>query len=309
MVDGGLWVIPLLVVLLGVLGYGTAAYSSALRSRQAGTSWVGAFGSPGREVARLLLGQRNIVPGSDVLLARIGTALLPLAAIMAALVLPLGTRAITDMSVGVVWFNAMEVFSWVAVWMVGWGSNSAWGLIGANRFLAQGLAYELPQMFSLIAVGVGAGSLNVSEIAAAQGTLWYAVSMPVAFLMFLISAMAFAFWGPFSQAIASDAAGGAAAQLSGVDRLVFLVGRYLMLTVASAMAVPLFLGGDAGPLLPGWAWILIKTVLLLAIMVWARHRLPTIRIERFTELSWVILMPLTLLQALVVSIFVLVGWM
>ena len=175
MVDGGLWAIPLLVVLLGVLGYGTAAYSSALRSRGAGTSWVGAFGTPGREVARLLLGQRNIVPGSDVLLARIGTALLPLAAIMALLVLPFGTRAITDMSVGVVWFNAMEVFSWVAVWMVGWGSNSAWGLIGANRFLAQGLAYELPQMFARIAVGEGAGALTVSEIAAAQGTLWYEV--------------------------------------------------------------------------------------------------------------------------------------
>ncbi|MBN9630166.1 MULTISPECIES: complex I subunit 1 family protein [Leifsonia] len=315
MFEDALWSTLVAVGLLGVFGYAVAATTALMRARQAGSPWTGAWAAPAREVARLLVRQRTAVPGSDRLLARVGGALLPIAAIMALLVLPLdsqprGPHAISDLSIGVVWFNAMEVLAWVAVWMVGWGSNSAWGVVGANRFLAQGLAYELPHMFALVTVAVGAGSLRVSDIAAAQtGELWFVVVMPVAFIVFLLSVMGFSFWGPFDQAVGRDIAGGVAAQLSGVDRLVFLVGRYLMLTVGSAMAVPLFLGGDAGPVLPGWSWLLVKTVAVLAVLVWVGQRWPTIRMERFTEISWIVLLPAGILQALVVSIFVVVGWM
>ncbi len=298
------------VGLLGVFGYAAAATTALIRARQAGGPWTGAWAVPAREMARLLVRQRTTAPGSDRLLARVGGALLPVAAIMALLVLPLGAHAISDLSVGVVWFNAMEVLAWVAVWMVGWGSNAAWGVVGANRFLAQGLAYELPHMFALVTVAVGAGSLRVSDIAAAQaGHPWFVLMMPIAFIVFLISVMGFSFWGPFDQAVGRDIAGGVAAQLSGVDRLVFLSGRYLMVTVGSAMAVPFFLGGDAGPVLPGWAWLLVKTAAVLAVLVWVAQRWPAIRIERFAEISWLVLLPATILQALAVSIFVLVGWM
>jgi len=310
MTEGSPWSLLTAVGLLGVFGYAAAAVAALVRARQAGSRWTGAWAAPGREVARLLVRQRNAVVGSDRLLARIGGALLPVAAIMALLVLPLGGHAISDLSVGVVWFNAMEVLAWVAVWMVGWGSNSAWGVVGANRFLAQGLSYELPHMFALVTVAIGAGSLRVSDIAAAQGGhLWFVVMMPAAFVVFLISVMGFSFWGPFDQAVGRDIVGGVAAQLSGIDRLVFLAGRYLMLTVGSAMTVPFFLGGGAGPFLPGWAWLLVKTAAVLGVLVWAGQWWPTIRMERFAEISWVVLLPVTILQALVVSIFVLVGWM
>ncbi len=298
------------VGLLVIFAYAAAATAAVMRARHAGAPWSGAWAAPAREVARLLVGQRTAVVGSDRLLARIGGLLLPIAAILALLVLPLGSHALNDLPVGVVWFNSMEVMAWVAVWMVGWGSNSAWGVVGANRFLSQGLAYELPHMFALITAAVGAGSLRVSDIAAAQsGQLWFVVVMPAAFLVYLISMMGFSFWGPFDQTVGRDIVGGVAAQLSGVDRLVFLGGRYLMLTIGSAMAVPLFLGGDAGPLLPGWVWLVVKTAAVLGVLVWLGQRVPTIRMERFAEISWVVLLPVTILQALVVSIFVVVGWM
>ncbi len=76
--------------------------------------------------------------------------------------------------------------------------NAAFSLIGGYRFLAQGLAYELPLMFALISAATGAQSLRVGDIAAAQAGLWYVVWMPVAFVAYLAGVLAFSFLGPFA---------------------------------------------------------------------------------------------------------------
>ncbi|MFE9437964.1 NADH-quinone oxidoreductase subunit H [Streptomyces sp. NPDC006602] len=260
---------------------------------------------PGRTVLRQLVQQPRRTRASDVPLARIGAALLPVAAVLAAVVLPLGFRSVSDLPEGIVWFNAMEALAWAAVWLAGWGPNSALSLIGGYRFLAQGLAYELPHMLAITTAALGAESLRVGEVVDAQAGLWFAVWMPAAFGIYLLSAMAMAFWGPFDQPVGQDVAGGAASELSGTDRVLFLGGRWLLLVVAAAFSVPLFLGGGHGPLLPGWAWTVLKTAAVLVFLVWARRRVPTLRMERYLELAWVVLTPLAILQALVVAVVVL----
>ncbi len=302
------WWALLLPVLLGAVTWAVVAWDAVLAGRAAGSpALVGAVGVPGREVARLLVGQRRRTLAADTVLGRAGGAALPVAALLAAAVLPLGERPVADLSVGVVWFNAMEVVAWAAVWMVGWGSNSALGLVGGYRFVAQGLAYELPHMFAIITAALGAESLRLTTIVDAQADRWFVVIMPVAFAVYLMSAAAMAFWGPFDAPVGRDVAGGAAAELSGVDRLVFAGGRWLLLVVAAAMAVPLFLGGGAGPLLPAWAWVAVKTAAVLALLVWLRHRFPVLRMDRYTEFAWIVLIPLTIAQALVVALVVLGG--
>lgn len=260
---------------------------------------------PGREVLRQLVRQPRRTRASDVPLARIGAALLPIAAVLAAVVLPLGFRSVSDLPEGIVWFNAMEALAWAAVWLAGWGPNSTLSLIGGYRFLAQGLAYELPHMLAITTAALGAESLRVGEVVDAQAGLWFAVWMPAAFGIYLLSAMAMAFWGPFDQPAGRDVAGGAAAELSGADRVLFLGGRWLLLVVAAAFSVPLFLGGGHGPLLPGWAWTVLKTAAVLAFLVWLRHRMPTLRMDRYLELTWVVLTPLAIVQALVVAVVIL----
>jgi NADH-quinone oxidoreductase subunit H len=300
------WTVVAMPILLLGLAVAAAALDSVLRAVAAG--WpnpIRASAEPLRAAARSLIVQRRTTLAPDRLLTRIGVISLPAAALLAAVVVPLGTEPVLPLGVGVVWFNAMEVAVWGAVWLAGWGVNSAYPLIGGYRFIAQGLAYELPHMFALITAALGAGSLDLTEVAAAQDGLWFAVWMPVAFVVYLFSALAMAFWGPLSHPTAGDLAGGAAAELSGPDRLIFLAGRYMLLVVAAAVAVPLFLGGGAGPLLPAWAWSLVKTCAVLTALVWARHRLPVVRMDRFMELSWMVLIPAMLLQALVVAIVVL----
>ncbi|GAA5109585.1 NADH-quinone oxidoreductase subunit H [Pseudonocardia adelaidensis] len=295
------WSALLLPVLLGFVTW-SALVGDALFSGERA-----ALAVPGREAARLLVGQPRRTVAADSVLGRVGGGVLPVAALLAAAVLPLGERPVADLSIGVVWFNAMEVLAWAAVWMVGWGSNSALGLAGGYRFVAQGLAYELPHMFAIITAALGAESLRITTIVDAQRDLWFVAIMPVAFVVYLMSAAAMAFWGPFDAPVGRDLAGGAAAELSGVDRLILAGGRWLLLVVAAAMAVPLFLGGGAGPLLPAWAWVAVKTAAVLALLLWLRHRFPTVRMDRYVEFAWVVLVPLTIAQALAVALVVLGG--
>jgi NADH-quinone oxidoreductase subunit H len=86
--------------------------------------------------------------------------------------------------------------------------------------------------------------------------------------------------------------------------LLLLAGRWLLLAAAAAMSVPLFLGGGAGPLLPPWLWTVLMTVAVLGVLVWVRSRTATVRMDRFAEFGWIVLIPLTLLQALVVAVVV-----
>lgn len=263
---------------------------------------------PVRSSARLLLEQRRVTLAPDTLLWRLGVTAVPVLAVLSLAVVPIGGRTLWSTSADLVWFNAMEALLWAAVWLVGWGPNAVHALNGGYRFLAQGLAYELPLMFCLIAVGVGAGSLRTTDILSAQTGLWFVVSMPVAFVVFLASAAAFAFWGPFSAPTGSDIAGGVTSELSGIDRLLVEAGRAIFLGATAAMAAALFLGGGAGPVLPSPVWHLLKTVAVVMALVWVGRRLPVLRPDRVVEVAWAVLVPLTLLQALVVAVLLLSGF-
>jgi NADH-quinone oxidoreductase subunit H len=293
--------------LLALLALAAASLDGALAARATGGEVLAGIRRPGREVARLMRQRRRTTVAADRPLWRIGGGGLVVAALLMVAVVPLGPWVLADLAVGVVWFNAMDVLVWALVWLAGWGPNAAHALVGGYRFLAQALAYELPLMFALTAPAVAAGSLRLADVAAAQQGVWFAVWMPVAFLTYCLGVVAFSVWGPFAVAAGSDLAGGVLAEVSGADRLLVLAGRYALLAAGAAFAVPLFLGGGAGPLLPASAWVLVKALLLLAVLVLLRRRVPAVRPDRFVELGWVVLLPAVLLQVLVVSVVVVAG--
>ena len=173
-----LWSVLLVPVILAGFAAAAAGPDAVLAARAAGRPARPALAAPFAGTARLLVAQRRVTLAPDVLLWRLGLVTVPAAGMLAALVIPFGSVTASRMSVGVVWFNAMEVFTWAGLWMAGWGANSALSLVAGYRLVAQGLAYELPLMFALISVAAGAQSLDVAAIAAAQSHLWYAVWMP-----------------------------------------------------------------------------------------------------------------------------------
>lgn len=300
-------VVPAALLVIGValgLGWLVAAVDRVALSGGGAPAVL----EPVRSSARLLTEQRRTTLAPDPLLWRLGIGAVPVLAVLSLAVVPMGGRTLWSSSADLVWFNAMEALLWAAVWLVGWGPNAVHALTGGYRFLAQGLAYELPLMFSLIAVGVGASSLRTADIVSAQAGLWFVVSMPVAFVVFLASAAAFAFWGPFGAPTGADIAGGVTSELSGVDRVLVEAGRAIFLGATAAMAVALFLGGGSGPWLPDPVWQLLKTVAVVVALVWAGRRVPVLRPDRVVEVAWTVLVPLTLVQALVVAVLVLSGF-
>lgn len=307
MPDGVLVTIPvgwavLAGIVLCALAYFAVALDAVLaaRERGVGSGWA----APLSRTARLLRQRRRTTVAADTLLWRVGGAGMFVGAFLMVAVIPVGRWVLADPDVGIVWFNVVDVMVWALVWLTGWGANSTHSLVGGYRFLAHGLAYELPLMFALVAPAIAAGSLGVGDVVAAQDGLWFVAWMPVAFVIYLVGVTGFSVWGPFAPALAADIAGGVLAELSAVDRLVFQAGRYLFLTAGAAFSVPLFLGGGAGPVMPGWAWMLTKTMVVLAVLVWLRRRIPLVRPDRFMEIGWMVLLPAAVAQDLLVSLIV-----
>ena len=295
----------LLVVVAGLcLGWFVAGVDRMVLSG----GWLRSVVEPVRSAVRLVMEQRRTTLAPDSLLWRVGCAAVPVCAVLSLAVVPIGGRTLWSTSADLVWFNAMEALLWAAVWLVGWGPNAVHALVGGYRFLAQGLAYELPLMFALITVGVAAGSLRTTDIVAAQSDVWFVVTMPVAFVVFLASGAAFAFWGPFAAPAGADIAGGVRSELSGVDRLLVDAGRAVFLGATAAMAAALFLGGGAGPWLPGPVWYLAKTAAVVVALAVVGRRVPVLRPDRTVEVAWMVLVPATLLQALVVAVLLLSGF-
>lgn len=304
------WWAPAVLAVLGVLALAGAGLDGALAARGAGQPvGVGARG-PLASTARLMRQRRRTTPSADRLLWRSGGGGLAVAAVLMVAVVPLGPWTLLDSPVGVVWFNAMDVLVWALVWLAGWGPNSAHALVGGHRFLAQALAYELPLMFALAAPAVGAASLRLGDVAAAQDHLWFAAWMPVAFVIYCFGVAAFSAAGPLGAAAGADIAGGVLAESSGVDRLLVLAGRWALLAAGSLVAVPLFLGGGSGPgsgvAAIAAVWVVVKAALLLAALVWLRRRVPLLRPDKLMEVGWLVLLPAALVQLLLVSVVVVV---
>jgi len=287
----------LLTVLAGVAG---AVFEAVVQARSDGRR--GGLLAPVAETARLLRQPQRSLLSADVLLWRIGTAALPIIAVLMAAVLPFGSWVIADLPVGLVWFNAMDVMVWAAVWLAGWGPNSAHAMIGGYRFLGLALGYELPLMFALTAPAVAAGSLRMADIVAGQETLWYVAWMPVAFVVFCAAVLAFSLHRPFDAPAGADLGGGVLAEAAGVDRLLLLAGRHMLLAVGSGFAVALFLGGGAGPFLPGWAWFLTKTLVVLGVLLVVRRRLGPLRPDQLMAPAWLVALPAVLVQLAVVAV-------
>ncbi len=279
-----------------------AGYSHALDARDRGRSARSGFVDPIRETARLMRQRPRRTVSADRLLWRTASsAVIPLAIAIVAFV-PLGSHALVDHPLGVVWINALDVVAWAVMWLLGWGANSLTSLVGGYRFLALALGYELPLMFALTAPAIAAGSLDLAQISAAQQGLWFVVWAPVAFLAYCWGVVGFSVRPPMDPGAGTDIQGGILTELAGVDRLLVLAGRHALLVAGSAAAVPLFLGGAAGPLLPGWAWVLVKTLVVSVGLITLSRRLPTLRPDKLLEFGWVVVLPLVIVQDLVVSI-------
>ena len=290
------------VVMIGVLIAGTyavavldrlVAAAVARRPLQVGR----ALTAPVADAALLLTHSRTRTEHPDAESWALAPALLAGLAAVGLAVIPVGPdTSVTDPAAGFVLYSAAVTYVMVAVYLHGWSANSTLPLIGGYRFIAQAFAYQIPFLLVLLAPALPAESLAIGAIVEAQGSLWNVVRQPLGLPIFLVVSAAVTFSLPLDFPDALDLAGGTAAEASGPHRLAWRGARAALLVMVAAMGASAFLGGWHGPLLPGWLWVVVKTLLLLVVLIASSHMFARPRIERFVVVAWVVLLPLSLVN-------------
>ncbi|MDP8938411.1 MAG: NADH-quinone oxidoreductase subunit H [Actinomycetota bacterium] len=301
------WTAPLPAVLLigAVLAFG--AYAFAVLDRANAHRVAGRGVRPGRIVlgpartaALLLVTRPTATERPDSQAWALAPALLAGMAAAALATVPLDRGvAVADVADGIVLFGAAMALVMVGVYLHGWSANSPLPLVGGYRFIALALSYEMPLALVLIAAALPAESLSVGAIVESQHYLWNVVRQPLGLPLYLVAGTGLAFWGPLNTADARDLAGGTAVEVSGPQRLAWELARRFVVVAVAAMGAAVFLGGWQGPVLPGWLWMALKTLVLLAVVARLGHRVARVRLERFVVVAWSVLIPLALVDVFV----------
>jgi len=267
--------------------------------------------------AMKLMGKHLFKPeGADALLFWLAPLLAFFPIFVIFLPMPFGPILTTqNVNIGLILVLAFSGINVLAICLAGWGSNNKWSLLGAARGVAQCVAYEIPMLLALLTVTFKTGTLNMSEIVAAQGDWFWEwnVGLPLpfmgllAFLIYFISAVAETNRSPFDLPEAeSELTAGFHTEYSGMGFALFFLSEYAYMIVVSSVAVTVFLGGWKSPFLffPGVWWFLIKVYALVLAMMWMRWTFPRVRFDHLLNLNWKWLLPLALVNLMATALFV-----
>jgi NADH-quinone oxidoreductase subunit H len=213
-----------------------------------------------------------------------------------------------NLDVGIFFVMAMGSVSVIGVLMAGWSSANKFSLIGALRAAAQLIAYELPLVLAAAAVVMQAGTLSLIGITEAQQGLWNIVRpwQLLGFFIFLIASLAELTRPPFDMPVAdSEIIFGAYTEYTGLKFAFFLLAEYGGIVALTAVMSVLYLGGYKGlPFipLPPPIWMAGKIGALSFLVIWLRATYPRLREDQLQRFSWLVLIPLSLLQIMVVAV-------
>src|SRR6266852_1267812 len=248
----------------------------------------------------------------------------------------------TALATGIVYYVAMSSIDVIGVIMAGWGSNNKYALIGGLRSAAQMISYELPLVLALVGLvmvtsvldNAGIGTISIKDIMAYQASnlwpgkglpvfdfifkgftpwAWFFLVQPLMLVIYYTCGLAETNRAPFDLPEAeSELVAGYLTEYSGIRHGLFFLGEYGNMTIVSAIATSLFLGGWAGPgvayltgsnMAAGWqvlgnflglGYFITKVYLLCCVFIWIRATLPRLRSDQLMQFAWLILIPVTL---------------
>lgn len=215
--------------------------------------------------------------------------------------------SILNCNFGVLFFIMISGLSVYSVLLAGWSSNNKYALIGSVRSVAQVLSYEIFLGLSLMGVVAQSGSFDLIKIVEDQRDLWNVVPQFLGFVTFFISGVALCHRHPFDQPESEqELADGYHIEYSGIKFSLFFISEYISVISVSSFTVTLFFGGWHGPWFSSIFWFIMKTIIFLVLFILIRASLPRPRYDHVILIGWKILFPITLLNLLVTSVFILI---
>jgi len=247
------------------------------------------------------------------------------------------------LNLGIFYIFAVISVETVGILMAGWGSNNKYALLGSMRSIAQIVSYEIPAGFAIISAVMIAQTLNMQEIAISQGILaaenikflgfwdvskiggflaWNIFQAPhliAAYIIYFIASLAECNRAPFDLPEAeSEIVAGFHVEYTGLRFAFIFLAEYSMMFLVSMVGVILFLGGWNTPLpnigsvrLADWttgigwgfAWIILKTLLVVGAQMWVRWTLPRFRVDQLMNFCWKVLTPAAFICMLISGVW------
>ena len=250
-----------------------------------------------------------------------------------------------EINVGIVFILGISSLAAYTILMAGWGSGSKFSLMGAMRASAQIISYELALGLSIVGIIMLYGTFNLTEmVQAQQGPLifnffghqvdqlsflpnWGIFYQPLGALIFFAAAFAESNRLPFDLAEGeAELVAGFHTEYGGFKMLMFFIGEYGHMMIASGLMVTFFFGGYGIPwttpaqvLQKGMEWFgneqaahVFNTVVhflmynaKFAVFLWifihVRWTLPRFRYDQLMDLGWKTMLPWALGNTIVTA--------
>jgi NADH-quinone oxidoreductase subunit H len=278
--------------------------------------WAGLL-QPIADAAKLMSKQLIVPAGSDRTLFRLAPLLVMAPALAGLAVIPWGqSLAARSINVGLLMIFAFGSVNVMAIMLGGWASRNKYAIISAARVVSQNVAYEIPMLLVAMTMILVTGTMNLTEMVEQQaGGFWHwnlfrlGVNplAPVTFLIFFTCMLAETNRAPFDMAEAeSELVAGAYTEYSGMGFGVFFMAEYANILLGCSLGTVLFLGGWQSPFgaLSGVLWFLVKLYLLVFTVVWIRWTFPRTQFYGLLNLSWKILIPVSLVTLLLSGLMI-----
>jgi NADH-quinone oxidoreductase subunit H len=255
-----------------------------------------------------------------------------------------------DMGIGIVFILGISSLGVYSILLAGWGSSNKYSLMGAVRGAAQGISYELALSLALVGILMVYGTLSFKEIVdAQQGTLtfmafgkehalpflpnWGIFYQPLGALIFFAATFAESNRLPFDLPEAEgELVAGFHTEYGGFNLLLFYIGEYGHMMVASALLATFYFGGYSIPwttpedVMAFWQVktgganlasiltavtfmisLLVRIALFLWIFIHVRWTLPRFRYDQLMSLGWKTMLPWALANVVVTALWLWLG--
>jgi NADH-quinone oxidoreductase subunit H len=318
------WV-RLVLYLVGILSFVglNAAYlvwverkGAARFQRRPGPTEVGPQGllQPIADALKLMSKQVLVPPTADRTLFRVAPAFVMAPGLMCLATIPFSNLiGAMDFNLGLVMVFAFGSINVMAIMLAGWASRNKYAIMSAARVVSQNVAYEIPMLLVVITMLMITGTMSLRTIVEQQAGgfwKWNVFNLlanplaPITFVIFFTCMLAETNRAPFDMAEAeSELVAGAFTEYAGMGFGVFFMAEYANILVGCALATILFFGGWQSPIgiWSGLFWFLIKLYLLIFTVVWIRWTFPRTQFYKLLNLSWKILIPVSLVTLILTS--------
>lgn len=320
----------ILIIVVFAVSLGVAAYATYFERKVAawfqdriGPDRAGPFGilQPLADGGKLFFKEDFIPTHAEKWIFIIGPGIAMFVALMTSAVIPWGADMnlfgqvielqVTNVNIGILYIMGFLSIGVYGIMIGGWASNNKYSLFSAIRASSQMISYELAMGICVITVVMMTGSLSLKDIVEAQhGMNWNVFYQPVAFVVFLICALAETNRAPFDlPECESELIGGYHTEYGSMKMGLYLFAEYTSLFISSAVIAILFFGGYNFPGMDYFEGntlailsivaMFAKTFFFVFVFMWIRWTLPRFRFDQLMHLGWKSLIPISLINLLI----------